>query len=253
MVGEGQKAIGFVQRFEERIGKIAEAALADALQTDVKSAVRAQLHDRSLQHLATARQTVVGFARIDEAGVGIVHNHLHAQGRTLPSQELNRAAAVVIARRGGTKIAIHLGGGRKTPCRFVNVDIDHMVLAHFHRAALFAEGHKEVFHHAPREKRPVLVDPRHFQAGKIAHLRQGTFGSGHQALALIEINEQTLRVAGSPFGTNVGFGDENFAHLPTVDVSAVVGETSEGECVETADLKHGGQEGFEGESWEGRW
>ena len=240
-VGEGQEASRFAQCIEEHVGKIAETPFADALQTDVEAAVGAQLHDRSFQHLPAARQTVVGFARIDEAGVGIVHDHLHAQGRTLPSQELNRAPTVVIARRCGTEIAIHLGRGRKAPRRFVNVDVNHVVLAHFHRAALFAERNKEVFHHAPREKRSVLVDPCHFQAGKVAHLCQRTFGSGHQALALVEIDKQTLRVSGSPFGTNVGFGDENFAHVPAVDVSAVVGEASEGEGVETADLKHGGQ------------
>ena len=109
--------------------------------------------------------------------------------------------------------------------------VDDVLPAHLHLHLLLAEGHEQVFHQPPVEESSILVDPRHLQAGKLAHLRQGLLRGGHQTLLLVEVDEHFQLVARLAPLVHIALGKQDFTFNSPVEVQAEIDLLHHPQCI----------------------
>ena len=172
--------------------------------------------------------------------MAIVYNDFQTKFGALPHQKVYFFTAVIEMLARWTQMFVYFGRCHKAAGFVVDIHKDDVTFAHLHSTLLLAERHKEVFHHTPVEERAVLVDPRHFEIGKVAHRGQRLFGGGHESFRLVEIDKELEGVARSHRLGDVGFWDENFAQFSPINIRSVVGETRDGEGVILANVYHKG-------------
>ena len=95
------------------------------------------------------------------------------------------------------------------------MQIDDVALTLLHLHLLLPEGDKQVFHQAPVEKGTKVVDPCHFEIGKIAHLCQGLTHGGHQTLVLVQIDEDLYLLTDLDGGGNFALRQQDFTIADT--------------------------------------
>ncbi len=238
LVGEGQTSVSLLKLVAQLVGKVAEAALANALQRKVEFTVGANVDHSGSEHIAGMRLLLKNLIVVDKAGTAVIGNHLEAKGRFLLHNHFHLLTSMILGGQSALQIALHFGRGHNALRLLVDVNVHQVAAPLLHGHFLFAEGHKEVLHQSPVKKGTILVHPCHLQKGEIAHTSQRGFESAHETFALIEINKHVDLRARAHGALHVGFGQEYLAQVAAIEVGAVVGETGDAQCVVVAKVYH---------------
>ena len=100
--------------------------------------------------------------------------------------------------------------------------VNEVMLSLLHSLLLFTERAEEVFHQTPFEEGAILIDPSHFEAGKLADLGVGVLGSGHWAFFLIKIDEHLYLVTDVHVFSYITLGQKDFTLFSTVEVKSEI-------------------------------
>ncbi|MNP05017.1 hypothetical protein D3C76_969570 [compost metagenome] len=153
-----------------------------------------------------------------------VDDGLEAEVGALHHQQVDFLAAAVV-RRGVVEVAVEARGGGDAAGAFVEVDVDHAVVADLQRALLFRVRQQQVLGQAPVEEQADAVDLDHLQAGETADLHPGLLGGGDHPVLAVEVDEDVQPVAlfrRLVLG-HVALGQENLAVRTAVQVQPEVG------------------------------
>ena len=199
-------------------GEVFDMGPSGFLEAEVYLPVFAHLLDVAF-HALSDLQGAEQFVLIEQAAVTVVYNDFETQVGLLPHQQADRVSGLV---RGLLlrEVMFHFGRGHDTETLFIQMDVDHVSSAYLHLALLFAEGDKEVFHQPPVQESAVLIDPRYFQTGKFAYLRQRGLGGGHQALFVVKVYKYVQLVARLATLGHIAGGQQDFPFLASVQVKA---------------------------------
>ena len=174
---------------------------------------------------------------IDQSRVTVVDDYLEAHLRLLPHQQVY-LLTVVVERVVLCEVFLHLCRRHDAVALLVDVYMHDVALAFLHALLLLAERAEEVFHQAPVEECAVLVHPRHFEVGEVAHLAQRRLRSGYGALVLVEVDEHVKLVAGLRAFGHIALRHEYLSFVAAVEVDTEVNLLNDSHLIVVAEFYH---------------
>ena len=97
-----------------------------------------------------------------------------------------------------------------------------MVLPLCHPLFLFTERTEEIFHQSPFQEGPKLVDPSHFQRGKLAYLGIGMFSGSYRTFFLIQIDKHLDIIADVHVLCYITLWKQDFTFFTTVEIKSEI-------------------------------
>src|SRR5690606_6732046 len=211
------------QALDDLLGQTTGGLMADRLQAQADLAVGAQLLDIAFFAHAAADE-LEQLVLVDQAPVLAVDDGLETEVGTFGHQQVDFLADL-IAGRHLVQITIQTRGGGETAGAFVEIEIDHAVIADLQRALLFRMRQMKILGQAPVEEQADAIDIHHLEAGELAELDLRFEGGGDQLVFAVEVDEHVepvLDFAWRVLG-DVALGQEDPAVRSTVQIQTEVG------------------------------
>ena len=136
------------------------------------------------------------------------------------------------------EVLLHLSRCHDAVALWVDVYMYDVALAFLHTLFLLAERAEEILHQAPVEECAVLVHPRHFEVGEVAHLTQRCLCRCHWSLVLVEVDEHVEFVARLCAFGHIAFRHEYFSFVAAVEVDTEVHLLHDGHFIVVAEFYH---------------